>query len=165
MGNINFQVEVPIGPRWQSIELLRTSILNCLAAIFHDEEISHQVSVVASELLENAVKYGDWTQPQTPDFQLRVWGDKGEVNVEVCNPTDKENGNIEKLFEMVQWLKSFDSPVDAYSARLRELADNENDIGSRLGLARILYEGNCQLHCSEDNGKVRVRAVVPGAPA
>lgn len=158
---INFQVAVPVGPKWKNVELLRSSILNCLAAIFHDSDVTHQVSIVAGELLENAVKYGDWTSKEHTHFDLRVWGDAHSVHVEVSNPAKPDSKAVDELFHMVKWLEGFPSAQDAYQARLRQLADGETgDTGSQLGLARILYEGDCVLDANFTDGIVRIRATV-----
>src|SRR5438067_1859482 len=84
---VNFHLELPIGPEWQNVDLLRLAILNCLAAVFGDQELSESVGIVTSELLENAIKYGDWTRRGGMRFlTLSVRGTGHEVRVEVASP-------------------------------------------------------------------------------
>ena len=53
----------------------------------------------------------------------------------------------------------FSSPVDAYRARLLEVADIDREPGkSKLGLVRIAYEGNCTLTAELARGVLRVQA-------
>src|SRR5207249_4170345 len=83
---IAFHLELPIGPEWQNVDLLRLAILNCLAAVFGDQDLSESVGIVTSELLENAIKYGDWSRGEHPFLTLSVRGTGEEVKVEVASP-------------------------------------------------------------------------------
>ena len=67
-----FAIDLPIRNEWSNVDLVRSSIENCFSAVFHDLDGCRTIAIVAGELLENAVKYGDWSAEST--FRLRVWG-------------------------------------------------------------------------------------------
>lgn len=155
MATINFQIQVPITPNWTNIDLLRTSVLNCLATIFKDTEFCRQVSMITSELLENAVKYGDWDRSELSGFKLRVSGDEERVDVEVSNPVDVKGQDVKKIFDTVEQIRSAPNPEEAYRQRLRLVAEQlETDGTSQLGLARIAYEGHCDVSARLDDSGV-----------
>jgi len=157
-GEINFQIVVPIRPEWRNVDLLRTSILSCLAAIFQNHDFCQSVGMIAGELLENAIKYGDWSRPDRNAFKLKVHGDERCVKIEVSNPVNREDPNAKEIVSTVRWLSEFDDPRSAYLARLEEVAARRANGLSRLGLARIAYEGNCRLESRLDNDVLFVTA-------
>jgi hypothetical protein len=160
MRHINFQLDIPIGPEWSDVELLRTSILNCLTTIFHNHDFSQTVGIVTGELLENAIKYGYWDAPDQSSFKLKVSGTDSQVQVEVSNPVPPDDDHPRNALRSLDWIRQFPTPRDAYHARLREVAANISEEAiSRLGLVRIAYEGNCQLEGSLDGGVLRICAI------
>jgi hypothetical protein len=84
-----FLIDLPVRNRWENVDLVRTSVLNCFTAIFQDVEGCHAFATVASELMENAIKYGTWDRAKDgPEGHLhvRVWGDRRRAHVQVANP-------------------------------------------------------------------------------
>src|SRR6266567_3232617 len=77
MGDYEFFIELPLASEWSSVDLIRTSVQNCLTAIFRDLDGCHVVAMITGELLENAVKYGDWSA-DSRRFRLRVNGSQGK---------------------------------------------------------------------------------------
>jgi hypothetical protein len=66
---------------------------------------------------------------------------------------------VARLQQTLAWLAGFPHPEDAYRARLNEFAESPPALGiSRLGLARIAYEGNCALVAELDGQTLRVSA-------
>lgn len=157
MANVTFQIEVPITPKWPHIELLRSSVLNCLATIFQDNEYCHSVGMITSELLENAVKYGSW-ESDPKSFKLRVAGDPSAVEVEVSNPIDRTSPELDELMRTVRFLDGYENAEEAYLMKLRQVAERV-DGTSRLGLSRIAYEGRCRIFADVEDSVLRVRAV------
>lgn len=148
LSSVHFELDTPVGNDWANVELLRTSILNCLAVVFSNSDFCHAVSMVGGELLENAVKYGDWSRPNNKGFRLRVSGLGNEVSLEVANPVVPNSPGVRKLLETVEWMRTVGSPQEAYMAKLREAgeaAERGEQSGSYLGLVRIAYEGGCKI--------------------
>ena len=160
---VNFRLELPLQPEWQNVDLLRLAILNCLSAVFGDPELSESVGIVTSELLENAIKYGDWSRAACRTLLLHVRGVGSEVRVEVASPLHEGSKHLERLRETIAWIHGFPSPRDAYIARMRAIAEQQEKTGeSKMGLVRIAYEGPCAIGAADEgDGLLRVRASIP----
>src|SRR5688572_190335 len=101
--SFQFFLDVPFRSEWENIDLLRTSVLNCLSAMLGNVEGCHAVAMVTGELLENAVKYGDWSSPAR--FRLRVSGGDAGVTVSVENPIKPDDKGIRELADMLEWIQ------------------------------------------------------------
>jgi hypothetical protein len=154
-----FLIDLPVQNHWENVDLLRTSVLNCFTAVFREMDGVHAFAMIAAELLENAIKYGNWTD-ETKCLHLRVWGDEDTARVEVENPVDVSSPDVGDLMRTMDWLKDFGSAEDAYKARLLEVAMSPRGV-SKLGLARIAYEGNCSLTAQIDGEVLRVTSATP----
>ncbi|MCC6998463.1 MAG: hypothetical protein IT370_27880 [Deltaproteobacteria bacterium] len=158
----SFIINLPVRNEWRNVDLLRTSVQNCFTAVFADLDGCHAVSMVTGELLENALKYGDWraADPATV-FRLRVVGGKGKVDVSVQNPIANELGGAGKLLQTLEWIASYPSAEAAYRARMLQIAQSEDPMEpSQLGLVRIAYEGNCALRASVDGAILTITATL-----
>jgi hypothetical protein len=155
----NFSIDLPVRSEWANVDLLRTSVQNCFTAIFSDIEGCHSLAMVTGELIENAIKYGDWTGPDEQRFHLRVWGEGRSAHVSVENPVQNGDGNAAEVLRTLGWMRNFPSSIEAYRAKLLEVAEADRAAGnSKLGLVRIAYEGNCQLSAELVRGVLRVQA-------
>lgn len=155
----NFSIDLPVRSEWSNVDLLRTSVQNCFTAIFSDVEGCHSLAMVTGELIENAIKYGDWTGSEEQRFHLRVWGEGRSAHVSVENPVQSGDSNAEEVLRTLGWMRTFPSSSDAYRAKLLEVAEADRDpSSSKLGLVRIAYEGNCMLTAELASGVLRVQA-------
>jgi hypothetical protein len=154
-----FSLDLPVRNEWRNVELLRTSVENCFQAVFADLDGKTAISMVTGELLENALKYGDWESAEAcRAFRLRVEGDRARAVVTVQNPVKPDDPGLREVLDTVAWIRTFKSPGDAYRARLLEIAQSEGEAASRLGLVRVAYEGNCTVEASVDGGTLTVTA-------
>jgi hypothetical protein len=159
MGNFNFSIDLPVRSEWANVDLLRTSVQNCFMAIFSDIEGCHSLAMVTGELIENAIKYGDWSGPDEQRFHLRVWGEGRAAHVSVDNPVRSGDRNAEEVLATLGWMRGFPSTIEAYRAKLLEVAAADRVPGSsKLGLVRIAYEGNCKISAEIVRGVLRVQA-------
>jgi hypothetical protein len=159
MGNVKFSIDLPVRSEWANVDLLRTSVQSCFTAIFSDLEGCHSLAMVTGELVENAIKYGDWSSADEQRFRLRVWGEGRSARVTVENPVQASDTGAQEVLETVGWIRGFPTPLDAYRARLLEVASADRDpTRSKLGLVRIAYEGNCLLSAELARGVLRVQA-------
>jgi hypothetical protein len=164
----SFSIDLPIRSEWANVDLLRTSVQNCFTAVFSDIDGCHALAMVTGELLENAIKYGDWAGNPGGAFRLRVWGEGvragagRHAHVSVENPVKDDDPGVAQVLATLEWLKGFASPKDAYRAKLLEIARMADAPGepepSRLGLVRIAYEGNCALRAEVAGNVLRVTA-------
>jgi hypothetical protein len=159
MGGFNFSIDLPVRSEWANVDLLRTSVQNCFTAVFSDIEGCHSLAMVTGELIENAIKYGDWTGPEEQRFHLRVWGEGHSAHVSVENPVHSTDNHAAEVLRTLGWMRRFPSPIEAYRAKLLEIAEADRTSGcSKLGLVRIAYEGNCLLSAELVRGVLRVQA-------
>ena len=142
-----FLIDLPIRNEWSHVDLLRVTVQNCLTLLFSETEGCEAVAMVAGELLENAVKYGDWTGVSQV-LRVSVEGEGKLLRVMVENPVRREGEDVKELLRVIAMLgasSSREEREEAYRARLIELAASDELSSSRLGLLRIAYEGNCTL--------------------
>jgi hypothetical protein len=159
---VNFHLELPIGPEWQNVDLLRLAILNCLAAVFGDQELSESVGIVTSELLENAIKYGDWHKRGMRFLTLSVRGSGHEVRVEVASPITQGSPHLANITKTLTWIHKFPSAREAYISRMQMIAEQPEKTGeSKMGLVRIAYEGPCRIEAAVEGDALHVRAWIP----
>jgi hypothetical protein len=156
--DFRFLIDLPVQNEWSNVDLVRTSVLGCFHAIFSDAEGCQSFATVASELMENAIKYGDWNEGGVRHLQLRVWGDGRTASVQVEQPIVADTDSVRELLATIAWLNGFADPEDAYRARMLEIA--AAPVGAtKLGLARIAYEGRCRLAAEIDGTTLRVTGV------
>lgn len=140
------RAELPISAEWSNVDLLRRTVIPYVVAAFEDDELSTRTSIITGELLENAVKYGNWETGDRRSFRLAVRGSERQLRVEVTNPVRDGAASLKKLIGLVEWIKRFPSPKDAYLTRLVEIANHEAAPGeSGMGLVRLAYEAGCQI--------------------
>lgn len=164
MAEFKFTIDLPIRNEWENVDLLRSSVQNCFTAVFRDLDGCHAIAMVTGELLENAIKYGDWSGASNV-FHLKVVGQSRHAQVCVENPVRPGDAGVEDLLQTLQWMKGFSSTEEAYRARLLQIAaaPPSGDSGlSKLGLVRIAYEGGCTLSAETPAANtLRVTADIP----
>jgi hypothetical protein len=159
--DFGFSIDMTVRNEWKNIDLLRTSVQNCFIAVFADLDGCHAIAMVTGELLENALKYGDWTAADRAMFRLRVRGREGNIEVSVQNPLKASDENASALLSSLEWLASYPKPDQAYRARMLQIAQEDTDATpSRLGLVRIAAEGNCRITAKVEAGAVTVTALL-----
>lgn len=160
--DLGFSIDMTVRNEWRNVDLLRTSVQNCFTAVFADVDGCHAIAMVTGELLENALKYGDWVSGDRAMFRLRVHGSSNSiVEVSVQNPLKANDSNAMNLQKAIEEINSFPKPEQAYRARMLQIAQNEEETSpSRLGLVRIAFEGNCRLAAKIEDGTVTVTAAL-----
>ncbi|MBI3178318.1 MAG: hypothetical protein HYZ27_01575, partial [Deltaproteobacteria bacterium] len=118
-----FQLEMAIGPMWTNIALIQASLLNYLSTVFRDQDYCDTLTMVVSELLENAIKHGDWARFPSALVKLRIRTDaKVGAMAEVSNPCTPDSGSVLLLMRTVSALNGSASPRQAYQRRMIEIA-------------------------------------------
>ena len=157
MAAFHFNIDVPIVNHWDNVELLRMSVQSCCAAIFRDVDGSHLLAMVTGELVENAIKYGAWSEERA--FRLHLSGQDDHATITVENPVNADDHNVAQLLGTIRWIESYPTRAEAYRERLLEVAKTPGADGhSGLGLVRIAYEADCALTADLDRGVLRVSA-------
>jgi hypothetical protein len=106
-------------------------------------------SMVASELLENAIKYGVSNENLRQvglDFEL----ENNYIIIKVKNAVIQSE-RLDAFKEMMQKIITSQDKKKLYLERLKEIMDNPLQNGSRLGLYRIVSEGEFNLNFKLEN--------------
>lgn len=164
MSDFRFMIDLPVSARWRDIEPLRAAVQGCLAAALPDADGRYALAMVTGELLENALRHGDW-RADGGMCRLRVWGDAAHAFVEVENPVAQGDPGPGRVEAAVARLRGYDSRAEAYQAALVAAAAARAEEGGGLGLARVFYEGGCELGWARERDTLRVRATMPLARA
>jgi hypothetical protein len=132
-------------PLWEEIDSARTLCFTNLEKKNFDIDVIDAIAMISSELLENAIKYGNFTVDNNEiDFKVYI---NHEIIVEVQCPVNiEESHHFDRLDRTIQWIRGHQDPFEAYIEKLKSvsskpLGDNE----SGLGLFRIAYEGEAVL--------------------
>jgi hypothetical protein len=141
----SFHFAMRVGPRWSNVERMRTAVLHSAEAVFGPGDASEVVSTVTSELMENAIKYGDWKAPDRIWLRVAVVGGHRSLRINVESPLDEASPHLENLRRTLEWIEGFASPRDAYMARVQEIVESGEPGSSGMGLVRIAGEGPCKL--------------------
>jgi hypothetical protein len=156
-----FSFKTRVTNAWANIELLRQAVIASARAVF-DDDTSVSIGTVASELMENAVKYGVWAGATVQTMRVAVRGREKVIEVEVEAPSSEEAAA--SLERHLAWMRSFASAEQAYQARIVELATAPADKRSSMGLVRIAVEGPCSIEAELTADKLLVvRALLVGS--
>lgn len=142
-----------IKPQWEDIEEVRNSCSTFLKSHELSESIIDALTMVVSELVENAVKYGSYGSDDKIDITMNI--KKNIIIVEVKNPIDDKGVPfLRHLDETIQWIRGYQDPFESYIIKLRQISTKAlQDMECGLGLVRISFEGRSILdfYVSEDN--------------
>lgn len=141
---LNGRLERALPPVWDSTREWWDESKRFFTEHGLDADDSYAMAMTTSELLENAVKYGDWNRAPTERIGLVLEVDGRAATVEVESPAADDAGALRRLDDQVQWMRGFQSPFEAYVERLKQLSSQPYREGeSGLGLLRIAYEARC----------------------
>ncbi len=136
--------------------MIRDTRLTIAERLAHlSEEIRLATVMVVSELLENAIKYGD-RSPSAPPISLDVAIANGHVRIEMANATSSLEA-VTRLADHVDRLTAASDKTVLWLKRVQELGNFPSDhVG--LGLYRVAIEGGFTLQWSYERPLVRVVA-------
>lgn len=150
----NDYVEMRFGPRWTYISCVRKFVASFFMIGLADKERAEQISMAASEMLENAVKYAS-----DDDSYLKISIVRQMNEVDVCVKNKAEQHHINTLRRELALIHAGE-PEHVYLSKMQEAAMTEGQ--SRLGLIRILYEAQAKLRLDvNDGGEVALHAIFP----
>jgi hypothetical protein len=115
----------------------------------YDSQLRHAATMTASELVENAVKYGE-DVAAAPNIVFSFCFDGDQMQIVVSNGGTDLNGK-RKLQDRVQQIADAPDKGALYMARLEELLADQTESGE-LGLYRVAFEGGFELRvtCTDD---------------
>lgn len=146
------RIKVLIEPTWNIV----LNINDRIEEIIPDAktETVERVRMVSTELVENAVKYGE-SIPGLTGIEFELMVDSNMITVIVKNGVITDS-NANEVINCIDKIENSDDHFKLYTDRLTELIRSSKLEESKLGLYRIAYEGNCDLDCSYENNILTV---------
>ncbi len=147
-----------IEPVWGSLDRIRDGIessLECFGRKLTDASV-----MAASELLENAIKYGCPGDKKT-GIEFTIIADDHQIRITVSNRI-RTVQDYEELKRHIDKISLSDNPDTLFVERLWTLMDvreEDNFAKTRLGLIRIANEGGFELTCKLENNFLTITAV------
>ena len=140
-------------PAWAYIDGIREFGRFFCEVTFGTPELAERARLVLQEALENAVKYS--TDSADSELELRIQSDGDKLEISISSLPDA--AHVERLRSELSDIHAL-APEQAYLAAFLRAA-NDPAADSRLGLARIRYEGGVELSLHEqEGGRIRVTA-------
>lgn len=137
-----FDLRIP--PEWDAVKASWDPCRRMLEGAGLGGDEAYALAMVAQELLENAVKYGEHRLGDGIRLGIRVAPD--EVIVEVQNRVGPDEEHLRRFDQAIQWIRGFQDPFEAYVERMKTVSKLPYaNAQSGLGLTRIAYEGRCLL--------------------
>lgn len=162
--SIKRYLKLIVKPVWPEIEEARNKSSKFLKSLSLTIDSVHALTMVVSELVENGVKYGNFTVPEDT-VKVDIHKNQDTITVEVINPVNLTDEaaykHLKKLDKTIQWIRGYQDPFEAYVERLKEVSRRPlNDEENGLGLVRIAYEGKAILDFFVgEGGSLNVSAV------
>jgi anti-sigma regulatory factor (Ser/Thr protein kinase) len=151
--NSSLHIKTDEKPDWSEVRTIRDRVANAVSEF--PEEVREAAVMAASELVENAIKYGD-SVSQQPGIELSLVCDEGTLCLTVASGS-RDPEAIRELLRHTEELAKTRDKSELYMRRIQALMENQ-DGRSRLGLYRIGYEGLFDLTCSYEDDVVRMTA-------
>lgn len=142
-------IELRFGIHWDYVPITRQYIHNFLTISCGDQSKAEKFAMAVSELLENAVKY---SQGSNPYMMVHVDKTQSSIRGMVQNSSSPER--IESLNELFTTIQK-GTPMEAYVEQMK-LAATRDDGKSQLGLARIRYEANAEMDIKVEGDNVTI---------
>jgi hypothetical protein len=132
-------LRVPLS--WGFIDRVRATVRESLHG--HPEELRESALMVASELAENVIKYGEPVNSEPCGF-VTISVEADRVVICTINGVASSERGIE-VVRQISRINVAENVEDLYAQRMQEMLHSPADLSSCLGLLRIAYEGNFAL--------------------
>lgn len=146
-------IEVTIPTFWQHVRELRGAV--DLALQEYAEELRSSAVMAASELIENAIKYGE-SVPECPSARFSLSVMNSTLTLEVSNGCTSPK-TIADVSAHIDRINQAPDKFSLFLERLQEMLENPTVTG-KLGLYRIAFEGQFAMSCKYQSNVVTLRA-------
>jgi hypothetical protein len=146
-------VNVSLPHTWDHIRQIRNRVSEALEHA--DPSLRAAAVMVTSELVENAVKYGE-AVPAARQITVSLATGPSAIVIKVANGSADANA-VGALARRVDEIMSAPDKSVLYLTRLEELMAEPTETG-RLGLYRIAFEGQFDIHFNYANQVVTMTA-------
>jgi hypothetical protein len=148
------RIDISIQPVWTIVRQIRQEVDRGLTKYTHD--VRAAAVMTASELVENAVKYGE-AVPRAERISFALVACDDAVRIEVANGTTN-TAAVAQLRARIDAVARTENRTQLYLGRLEQLLVSPSESGG-LGLYRIAFEGAFDLSCSYEEQVMTVTAV------
>ena len=139
MSNIVVSSDLP--HTWDHIRKIRHQVGEALKD--GDPGMCSAAMMVASELVENAVKYGE-AVPAARNISMSVALSEDKLQISVRNGC-RDAAGVKELHRRIREISEAADKAALYMARLEQLMADPLDSG-KLGLYRVAFEGQFEMH-------------------
>jgi hypothetical protein len=146
-------LELTFQPMWPHVRQIRQQVAAALEP--YGPELRSAAVMTASELVENAIKYGE-NVAAAPSVTFALEATGGRISIRVANGSTNGAG-VAELARRVKDMAAAPNKQALYMARLEELLAHSDDSG-KLGIYRIGFEGGFDLALDYSNDVVIVTA-------
>ncbi len=146
-------LELTFEPMWPNVRKIRQQVGTALEA--YRLELRSAAMMTASELVENAIKYGE-NVAAAPTVTFSLEATASQLIIRVINGSTNTTG-VAELDRRVKELAAATNKQALYQARLQQLLAHADDSG-KLGIYRIGFEGGFDLALDYQNNVVAVTA-------
>jgi hypothetical protein len=147
------KLQLAFAPMWPNVRKTRQEVATALEA--YGPGVRNAAVMTASELVENAIKYGE-SVPGAETVKFVLEATPALCRIQVSNGSTNATG-VAELSRRVQELARAKDKQALYMARLEELLAHAEESG-KLGVYRIGFEGGFELECDYTNHVVTVTA-------
>jgi hypothetical protein len=147
------RLELAFQPMWPTVRMIRQQVGAALETCGQD--LRSAAMMTASELVENAIKYGE-TVAAAPSATFMLQAAAGRLTIRVANGSTNAGG-VAELERRVRDLAAAEDRQALYMTRLQELLVHSEESG-KLGIYRIGFEGGFDLALDYRNDVVTVTA-------
>ncbi|WP_394846770.1 hypothetical protein LZC95_04810 [Pendulispora brunnea] len=138
---------------WAEVREVRQRVKRLMAS--YDEDVQDAAVMTASELLENALKYGVAIEgASAARFEMHL--DEGALTIATTNIVDSDAEGAALRARIEHIMREPDKEA-LYLQRLQDFMDTSTVAGG-LGLYRVAFEGAFDLQCATGNKMVVVTA-------
>lgn len=151
------ELSFTVMPDWTEIDRINTRTREFLDNTPLTDSAVDTFTMVISELMENAIKYG---RPGS-QVDVSVLITHRQIRIRVDNEVQAEDiPNLKNLDHTLQWIRSVHDPYQAFLERIRALSrEPMNEGKSCLGLVRIAYEGRADIDFVLEGDRLSVSAI------
>ncbi|MCG8481031.1 MAG: hypothetical protein MI724_18200 [Spirochaetales bacterium] len=156
------EFHISVKPDWNEMVRVNEKIHGFLRSIYMPDHEVDTYTMVACELVENGIKYGDSGSSSRAEVELMLSIVGFSITVEVKNRIgDETRFHLRQLDRTLQWIRGFQDPFQAYVERVKEISREPTDQGmSGLGIVRIAYEARAAIDfIVDEDDTIRVSAV------
>jgi hypothetical protein len=155
----DISISLSITPTWSILKDIQDRTGSCLNRSGASRDVAEATVMCASELLENAIKYGS-SDSGTNNISFDLGIHDGMIRIRVSNGIRDEQ-DVRNVKSHIGKIKSSPDPGTLYTERLRELMENQKPGISQLGLYRIAYEGEFALDFAYRDNILMIQAERP----